>query len=183
MSAPSLRSHMLDAPALPEHHGLVAVHNLTKVFGRTTVVNDVTFSLEQGEKLVVIGPSGAGKSTLLRCINFLERPDGGEVVFRGTIVGYKFDRKGKRSPMSDRELAPTRARIGMVFQHFNLFPHLSVLANVAVGPRRVLGHPKQQAEQEALHQLERVGLGSRTKAFPEELSGGQRQRVAIARAL
>ncbi len=183
MSAPFTRPTTVTRSTTVEHEGLVAVHHLTKAFGSAKVVNDVSFSVEQGHKLVIIGPSGAGKSTLLRCINFLERPDGGDVLFRGAVVGYKFDRKGGRSPMSDRELAPTRARIGMVFQNFNLFPHLSVLANVAIGPRRVLGKTKQEAEAQAVHQLDRVGLGSRTNAFPEELSGGQRQRVAIARAL
>ena len=160
----------------------VRVQDLTKSFGPHTVVRNVNLEVDQGERIAIIGPSGAGKSTLLRCINWLERPDSGHVFLDGNLIGETL-RGGQYVPTGGRELAHTRARIGMVFQHFNLFPHLDVLANVALGPRLVLHLDKAAAVDRAQAQLERVGLTSKLHAYPEKLSGGQRQRVAIARAL
>ncbi len=149
------------------------------------VLVDVNLSVSKGEVLVVIGPSGSGKSTLLRCINFIAPPETGSVTFLGETlsrerlprfsVGERFD--------YERRLRHFRSKIGMVFQHFNLFPHMTVLDNVAVAPIRVLGLPKQQARERAREELERVGMASKDRAYPSQLSGGQKQRVAIARAL
>jgi polar amino acid transport system ATP-binding protein len=161
---------------------LLRIEAISKSFGRHVVVRDVTLEVQAGERVAIIGPSGAGKSTLLRCINRLERPDSGHVYLSGELVGENL-RDGFYSPAGERDLAPTRARIGMVFQHFNLFPHLDVLGNVALGPRRVLHLEKSAAEERAKAQLARVGLTSKLQAYPEKLSGGERQRVAIARAL
>ncbi len=160
----------------------VRVEDLTKSFGPHTVVRNVNLAVAQGERIAIIGPSGAGKSTLLRCINWLERPDSGHVYLDGELIGESL-RDGRYVAIGERGLAPARARIGMVFQHFNLFPHLDVLGNVALGPRLVLRLDKQAAQERAQAQLERVGLTSKLHAYPEKLSGGQRQRVAIARAL
>ena len=161
---------------------LLRIEALSKSFGTQEVVSDVTLAVNVGERLAIIGPSGAGKSTLLRCVNHLDKPDSGHVYLDGHLIGETL-RAGHYQPLSQRELAPTRARIGMVFQHFNLFPHLNVLGNVALGPRLVLHLPRDAAEERAREQLARVGLTSKLDAYPEKLSGGQRQRVAIARAL
>jgi polar amino acid transport system ATP-binding protein len=163
-------------------HPAVRVQDITKSFGPNTVVRNVFLDVEQGERIAIIGPSGAGKSTLLRCINWLERPDSGHVYLDGELIGEAL-RGDRYVPVGARELAHTRARIGMVFQHFNLFPHLDVLGNVALGPRLVLHLDKVAAQERAEAQLARVGLTSKLHAYPEKLSGGQRQRVAIARAL
>src|SRR5579884_2979249 len=148
---------------------MVSVVDLHKRYGDHEVLKGVSLDVATGEKVAIIGPSGAGKSTLLRCINYLERPQQGHVYLDGELVGERC-RNGSFQPMSERELARIRAEIGMVFQRFNLFPHLTALENVAIGPYRVLGRPKAEAERLAL-------------ALLEKLSGGQQQRVAIARAL
>lgn len=156
--------------------------DLHKRYGDHPVLNGINLEVAAGDKLVVIGPSGAGKSTLLRCINYLERPERGHIYLDGVLVGERA-RDGRFAPMSERELAATRVHIGMVFQRFNLFPHLTALENVAIGPHRVLRKSKPEAEQLATALLEKVGLAAKAHAFPEKLSGGQQQRVAIARAL
>jgi ABC-type polar amino acid transport system ATPase subunit len=161
---------------------MVRVENLHKRYGVHEVLKGVNLSVRAGEKVVVIGPSGAGKSTLLRCINFLEKPHAGHVYLDGQLVGEK-QRNGGFVHVSERELAGARAQIGMVFQRFNLFPHLSALENVAIGPYRVLARPKEDAERQAKALLAKVGLAAKANAYPEKLSGGQQQRVAIARAL
>ncbi len=161
---------------------MVSVVDLHKRYGDHEVLKGVSLDVAAGEKVAIIGPSGAGKSTLLRCINYLERPQQGHVYLDGELVGERC-RNGSFQPMSERELARIRAEIGMVFQRFNLFPHLTALENVAIGPYRVLGRPKAEAERLALALLEKVGMGAKAHAFPEKLSGGQQQRVAIARAL
>ena len=156
--------------------------DLHKRFGHLEVLKGINLDVRWGEKVVLIGPSGAGKSTLLRCINFLEKPSAGHVYLDGELVGER-PVNGGYAHLGERELAVTRARIGMVFQRFNLFPHLSVLENVAIGPYRVLGKSKTESERIAAALIEKVGLGAKMRAFPERLSGGQQQRVAIARAL
>jgi ABC-type polar amino acid transport system ATPase subunit len=149
------------------------------------VLCDVDLDVAKGETLVVIGPSGSGKSTLLRCINFLAPPETGSVTFLGETLSQeglpRFDVRARLD--HERRLRHFRTKIGMVFQHFNLFPHMSALDNVAAAPIRVLGLPKQAARTRALEELERVGMAAKAKAYPSQLSGGQKQRVAIARAL
>ncbi len=151
---------------------LVEIKNLHKSFGSNHVLRGIDFTVEQGEVVCVIGPSGSGKSTLLRCVNLLEVPQQGEVIVRGEEI---------TDP--DCHLDAARAGIGMVFQQFNLFPHLSVLANCTVAQTTVLRRKPADAERIARANLDRVGLNDKVLAFPAQLSGGQQQRVAIARAL
>ena len=161
---------------------MVRVVDLHKQYGDHEVLRGVSVDVAMGEKIAIIGPSGAGKSTLLRCINYLERPQRGHVYLDGALVGER-QQNGSYAQMTERDLAPLRAQMGMVFQRFNLFPHLTALQNIAISPQRVLGLPKAQAETRARELLDKVGLSGKADAFPERLSGGQQQRVAIARAL
>jgi ABC-type polar amino acid transport system ATPase subunit len=161
---------------------LVQIIDLHKRFGALEVLKGIDLTVAAGEKVSIIGPSGSGKTTLLRCINWLERPSSGQVLIDGQLIGERLA-NGRRIEMRDRELAGMRARIGMVFQRFNLFPHLTALENVAVGPIKVLGQPPEQARTEAKALLDKVGLAHKADVHPEMLSGGQQQRVAIARAL
>jgi len=149
------------------------------------VLRDVDLRVARGEVLVVIGPSGSGKSTLLRCLNFLAPPDTGSVTFLGETLSRESVPRFSVGARLDyeRRLRHFRTQIGMVFQHFNLFPHMCVLDNVAAAPVRVLGLPKREARERALAELERVGMAGKARAYPSQLSGGQKQRVAIARAL
>jgi polar amino acid transport system ATP-binding protein len=156
------------------------VRNVTKSYGGNEVLRDVCLNVAHGQTVSVLGPSGSGKSTLLRCINWLEEPDSGEIFIAGVRIGM---RAGDRNRMSDRDLSRMRARIGMVFQSFNLWPHLSVLENVTEAPIHVLGMAKDAAIARAEKLLEKVGIGEKRDAYPYVLSGGQKQRVAIARAL
>ena len=154
---------------------LIKVEGLEKVFtGKTTVraLDGVSAEIHRGEVVVVIGPSGSGKSTFLRCLNLLEMPTAGSVVFEGTDI---------TDPAVDINLH--RQKMGMVFQHFNLFPHMTILENMTLAPMKLLHKSKQEAEEQARSLLERVGLGDRANAYPSQLSGGQKQRVAIVRAL
>jgi polar amino acid transport system ATP-binding protein len=153
----------------------IAVKDLCKSFANQQVLRGVDLAVEKGEVVTLIGPSGSGKSTLLRCMNLLETPDSGELWWEDERIDY--------SASSEEILSRHRARLGMVFQHFHLFPHLSVLSNVMEGPRRVLGLPKDEAASRASALLARVGLASKESAYPSQLSGGQKQRVAIARSL
>ncbi|MBI3513219.1 MAG: amino acid ABC transporter ATP-binding protein [Proteobacteria bacterium] len=157
---------------------LLAVRGLTKRFGNRVVLDGIDLTVTPHETLVVIGPSGSGKTTLLRCINRLEQPDAGTVAVGDERIG---ERDGR--PASETYLARQRSRIGFVFQRFNLFSHLTALDNVAIGPRRVLGHARRAAREIAAAQLERVFLAEHMDKRPSQLSGGQQQRVAIARAL
>jgi len=150
----------------------IRIEGLRKSFGDVEVLKGIDFEVAAGEVVCVIGPSGSGKSTLLRCVNRLEEPTAGRVFVAGTEVTDV-----------DVDIDAVRRRIGMVFQQFNLFGHLTVLDNVAIAQRRVLGRNADEARRVALANLERVGLGERGDAYPVELSGGQQQRVAIARAL
>jgi polar amino acid transport system ATP-binding protein len=159
---------------------VLQLNGITKSFGDNTVLRDVSLKVLKGETVCLLGPSGCGKSTLLRCINWLEVPDAGTVHLSKSRMGV---RDGSAHKMTDAELARSRARIGMVFQHFALWPHLSVLQNVMEAPVHVLKRPRDEVRREAESLLERVGLADKMDAFPSKLSGGQKQRVGIARAL
>lgn len=159
---------------------VVRVENLHKSFGDLTVLRGIDLTVESGETVVLLGSSGSGKSTLLRCINFMEVPNEGRVYLHGDAVG---EERGGRLRYSERDLCALRTRIGMVFQHFNLFPHMTVLQNVMEGQVTVLKRSRSEAVEKARHQLERVGLAEKAEEYPARLSGGQKQRVAIARAL
>jgi polar amino acid transport system ATP-binding protein len=157
---------------------LLTVNGLKKRYGAAEVLKGISFDLKRGETLSLIGPSGSGKSTCLRCLNFLERPDEGEIMLEGERIG----RVGSRF-MNDRELAPQRREIAMVFQLFYLWPHLTVRDNVALAPIKAGGMSRAEAYELAEAMLQKVHLGHKADEYPERLSGGQQQRVAIARAL
>lgn len=159
---------------------ILTVEGLNKTFGHNQVLNGIDLSINARETVCVLGPSGSGKSTMLRCMNWLEVPDSGTIHLKGERVGIRAD-TGK--PMSDKELSKLRARMGMVFQSFALWPHLSVLQNVIAAPVHVQGRPSMFVREEAMAMLEKVGLYEKRDAFPSSLSGGQKQRVGIARAL
>jgi len=161
---------------------VVVAEGVEKNFGAAKVLQGIDVVVTQGEVLCIIGPSGSGKSTFLRCINHLEKIDGGRLVVNGGLVGYR-QRGDKLYELRDREIVKERQRIGMVFQHFNLFPHKTVLENVIEGPVQVKKESRASATARARTLLERVGLAHRADAYPREMSGGQQQRVAIARAL
>lgn len=161
---------------------IVRIEGLRKCYGALEVLKDITLDVMRGEKISIIGPSGSGKTTLLRCINWIEKPSGGHVYIDGNLIGEKLV-GGRHVAMDDRELARLRVGTGMVFQRFNLFPHLTALQNITIGPRKVLKMPATEAEAGAMTLLDKVGLTAKRDAYPEMLSGGQQQRVAIARAL
>ncbi len=151
---------------------LLQIDHLTKAYGETAILKDVSFSVGQGEVVVIIGPSGCGKSTLLRCINALEPIQGGQVRLNGQVIGQ-----------GAKDLPALRRRIGMVFQSYELFPHLTVMDNILLAPCKVLKKPREQVREEARALLGRVGLLEKEDQYPRQLSGGQKQRVAIVRAL
>ncbi len=155
---------------------VIHLQNVSKRFGANTVVDDVTLTVGEGEVAAIIGPSGAGKSTLLRCINLLERPDSGCITVCDTLVNA-----GEQ--IGAKELALLRRNAGMVFQSFNLFPHLTVLRNVSLAQERVLGRGRKEADEVSATLLDRVGLADKADEYPNRCSGGQQQRIAIARAL
>lgn len=161
---------------------MVDAEGVRKRFGRQEVLRGITLQVRSGEVMCIIGPSGSGKSTFLRCINHLEKVDAGRLTVDGQLVGYR-EQGGKLYELRDREVCQRRADVGMVFQHFNLFPHMTALENVTVGPIRVKGEDKAAAVTRAKQMLGRVGLAEKLDAYPRQLSGGQQQRVAIARAL
>jgi polar amino acid transport system ATP-binding protein len=161
---------------------MVKADRVVKKFGTHTVLKGCSATVKRGEVMCVIGPSGSGKSTFLRCINHLEQIDGGRLYVDGTLIGYR-QHGDKIYELKPREAAGQRKDIGMVFQRFNLFPHLTALENITEGPRRVKGQSKAVAEARAMELLSRVGLAEKAKAYPASLSGGQQQRVAIARSL
>lgn len=151
---------------------LIKVANLHKSFGKLEVLKGINTDIHRGEVLVVIGPSGSGKSTFLRCLNLLEKPTGGSIYFDGEdLTDPKLD------------INRHRQKMGMVFQHFNLFPHMTILRNLTLAPCKLLKQSKEEAEAKAMELLERVGLADRAAAYPSQLSGGQKQRIAIVRAL
>ncbi len=159
---------------------VLQVRGLRKSFGANLVLDGIDLDVARGETVCLLGPSGSGKSTLLRCINWLERPDGGSIHLGGEPVGV---RPGGNVPMRDAELARLRARIGMVFQHFALWPHRTVLQNITEAPLHVQRRPRAEVLPEAMAMLARVGLAEKCHSYPARLSGGQKQRVGIARAL
>ena len=161
---------------------ILEIRNLHKRFGSVEVLKGIDLDLAEGEVVSVIGSSGSGKTTLLRCVNLLEEFEEGEIRVAGQPIGYR-QNAGRRVRVPERELARHRAMTGMVFQSFNLFPHLSALRNVTLGPRKVRGMSDAEARVLAERWLDRVGLADRKDYMPSQLSGGQQQRVAIARAL
>ena len=151
---------------------LIEVVNLSKHFSDVHAVNNVTTSIEKGEKVVVVGPSGSGKSTFLRCLNLLETPTGGKIIFEGVDLTDK-----------NNDINKTRQKMGMVFQQFNLFPHLTVRRNITLAPTRLKLMGQEEADANAMRLLTRIGLADKADAYPRQLSGGQQQRIAIVRAL
>ena len=151
---------------------MIEFSNLTKKYGTNVVLNGISGKIEKGEKIVIIGPSGGGKSTFLRCLNLLETPDSGNIVFEGTSIT---DRR--------TDINAVRRKMGMVFQHFNLFPHLSVIKNITLAPTMLKILDEQEAESRARELLDRIGLLDKADSYPASLSGGQKQRIAIVRSL
>ena len=158
------------------------VEGVRKSYGHVEVLKGINMQVKPGEVACLVGPSGSGKSTFLRCINHLEKINSGRLYVHGDLVGYE-EKKGRLYELSDREVCRKRAEIGMVFQSFNLFQHMSVLENIIEAPMRVLKISKEEAVTYARELLELVGLSGREESFPKQLSGGQQQRVAISRAL
>lgn len=163
---------MSDNQIKEENKTLISVDNLSKHFEDLHALNGVTIDINKGDVVFVIGPSGSGKSTFLRCLNRLEEPTGGTILFEGVDITNK-----------KTDINMHRQKMGMVFQQFNLFPHMTVLRNLTIGPMKLQGKSKKEAEEEAMKLLERVGLADRANAYPSQLSGGQKQRIAIVRAL
>ncbi|MUL39902.1 amino acid ABC transporter ATP-binding protein [Streptomonospora sp. PA3] len=161
---------------------MVVAENVHKSFGRLEVLRGIDLEVRRGEVACVVGPSGSGKSTFLRCINHLEKISAGKLWVDGQLMGYR-QRAGKLYELHDSQVARQRRGIGMVFQNFNLFPHMTVLGNVMEAPVRVKGEPRSAARERALELLDRVGLADKAPEYPRQLSGGQQQRAAIARAL
>jgi polar amino acid transport system ATP-binding protein len=161
---------------------MIKAESVHKSFGRLEVLKGISLEVAPGEVMCLLGPSGSGKSTFLRCINHLEKIDAGRLSVDGELVGYRQE-GDKLYELPERDIVRKRAEIGMVFQRFNLFPHMSALENIIEAPVLVKGMPKRQAVERANELLERVGLGDRGGSYPSQLSGGQQQRVAIARAL
>jgi polar amino acid transport system ATP-binding protein len=161
---------------------IVKAEGVHKSFGRLEVLKGISLEVDKGEVFVLIGPSGSGKSTLLRCINHLEKINAGRIWVDGELIGYRQVGE-KLHEIRDSEVVTARAKIGMVFQHFNLFPHMTAMDNIALAQRIVLDRDTKEARSRATELLERVGLGDKVDEYPSRLSGGQQQRVAIARAL
>jgi polar amino acid transport system ATP-binding protein len=161
---------------------IVKAEGVRKRFGRLEVLKGISMELEQGQVFVLLGPSGSGKSTLLRCINHLEKINAGRIWIDGELMGYR-EAGDKLYEIRESEIVASRAKIGMVFQHFNLFPHMTAIDNISLAQRIVLGRSSGDARRRAAELLERVGLGDKVDEYPARLSGGQQQRVAIARAL
>ena len=176
---------LVSQEALSKHGGIpmVQAEHVIKRFGANEILRDVSMTVQRNEKVVIIGPSGSGKTTFLRCINHLEKIQSGKIAVDGQLVGYYQDTNGKVIEDTERNIARMRAQIGMVFQRFNLFPHLTALENVIEAPTHVLRVPKRQASERAMELLNKVGLAEKAHHYPNALSGGQQQRVAIARAL
>ncbi len=165
-------SNEVQEGVMSEDDVIVRIKDLHKSYGDLEVLRGIDIDVHRGEVVVVLGPSGSGKSTMLRCVNLLEKPTSGQIIFEGADITAK-----------GVDINGVRAKLGMVFQQFNLFPHLSVKKNVMIAQQKVLKRSKEEAEQIAVQELEKVGLGDRVDFMPSQLSGGQQQRVAIARAL
>ena len=176
-------------PVIEPGHPLIEIEDLHKSFGALQVLKGITTTIHKGEIVVIIGPSGGGKSTFLRCLNLLEEPTQGRIWFGGEeiVTGGSLQRDGTDLGLSHRAQERNRNRyrsdMGMVFQHFNLFAHLTVLDNLTLAPRLIRGVTKEEAEERAMELLKRVGLADKAKAYPAQLSGGQKQRIAIVRSL
>jgi len=169
-----------DAPV--DSSVIVKAEKVNKYFGSLHVLKDIDLEVHKNEVVVIIGPSGSGKSTLLRCINHLEKINSGHIFVNGRMIGY-YEKNGKLVEESEKNIARQRADIGMVFQRFNLFPHLTALENIIEAPLNVRKTSREQAEEDGVHLLARVGLAEKRDQYPNQLSGGQQQRIAIARAL
>lgn len=165
-----------------DSEAIVRIVGLTKSFGSLQVLNGVDLEVRRGQVVCILGRSGSGKSTMLRCINHLEKPSSGAVIVNGEVVGYKL-KHGKLHELRPNEIARQRTQTGMVFQAFNMFPHLTVIENLMEAPVRVLRRRPDEVREEAMELLDSVGLADRADRYPGALSGGQQQRVAIARAL
>ena len=152
---------------------MIDVKHLDKVFGDNHVLKDLNEHIEQGEKVVIVGPSGSGKSTFLRCLNLMEKPTSGHIVFEGKDI----------TEAKSKEVNQIRQKMGMVFQHFNLFPHLTIKDNITLAPIKLKIMTKEEADKKAMELLKRVGLEDKADAYPAQLSGGQKQRIAIVRSL
>lgn len=161
---------------------MVGVQQVTKFYGTVQVLFDIDLDIAAGRTVCIVGPSGSGKSTLLRCLNNLEDIHSGRVLIDGDLVGYR-EKNGKLHELRESEARPKRVGIGMVFQHFNLFPHMTAVENIMFAPVQVKGEKRRDAKAYALELLDRVGLEGRENLYPSQLSGGQQQRVAIARAM
>lgn len=161
----------------------ISITDLHKSFGEIDVLKGVSLTAHQGDVVSILGSSGSGKSTLLRCINLLEIPTSGQIGINGEQLNLKKNRQGDLEPSDPRQIARIRSQLSMVFQSFNLWSHMTILENIIEAPIHVLNKPKQQAKDEAMSLLEKVGISEKADAYPGELSGGQQQRVAIARAL
>jgi len=183
----------MTSPAVPNPHSsvlsprpsgrpLLEVIDVHKRFGHNEVLKGISLDVRPGEVVAILGPSGSGKSTLLRCVNHLETIDSGKILFEGKLVGYR-EVGGRLKQEREATIARMRREMGMVFQRFNLFPHLTALGNVMEAPVQVLKQPRDRARETAVAMLTRVGLAAKLDAYPGQLSGGQQQRVAIARAL
>lgn len=169
---------------MTDQSALIQIRGVHKFFGDLHVLRGIDLDIANGEVCVIMGPSGSGKSTLLRCLNQLETISAGEIFIDGELLGYRKDSStGVLHDLTDKQIASQRSQIGMVFQRFNLFPHMTAIENVMEGPIQVLGRPKAEVARDAQEYLELVGLGDRLNHYPSQLSGGQQQRVAIARAL
>ena len=164
-------SNEVQEGVMSEDDVIVRIKDLHKSYGDLEVLRGIDIDVHRGEVVVVLGPSGSGKSTMLRCVNLLEKPTSGQIIFEGADITAK-----------GVDINGVRAKLGMVFQQFNLFPHLSVKKNVMIAQQKVLKRSKEEAEQIAIQELKKVGLGDRVDFMPSQLSGGQQQRVAIARA-
>jgi polar amino acid transport system ATP-binding protein len=187
MTAPNVSSNLLGAIGgvpRPDVDVVVDARDVNKWFGRLHVLKDVSLQVKRQETVVVIGPSGSGKTTLIRCINHLEKIQGGRIFVNGHLIGYR-EAGGGTKLVEDKEknIARQRQEIGMVFQRFNLFPHMTALENIIEAPLQVRGMAREDAVVMGRALLERVGLAAKEKVYPNQLSGGQQQRVAIARAL
>lgn len=168
---------------VPSHQPLVHAVNVLKAFHGNEVLKGIDLDVHRGQVVCLLGPSGSGKTTLLRCINQLETIDGGRIWVDGDLIGFREDERGALHHLTDKEVADQRRGIGMVFQRFNLFPHMTAMQNIMEAPMQVKGVSKKVASARALELLEEVGLADKPNAYPGSLSGGQQQRVAIARAL
>jgi polar amino acid transport system ATP-binding protein len=168
---------------LPETDVVVDARDVNKWFGRLHVLKDVCLQVKRQETVVVIGPSGSGKTTFIRCVNHLEKIQSGRIFVNGHLIGYRESSGGKLVEDKEKNIARQRQEIGMVFQRFNLFPHMTAIGNISEAPIQVRGVAREEAEETARALLERVGLAAKADSYPAQLSGGQQQRVAIARAL